>query len=343
MAAEAAASPSPPPPQTSTDDPKPVAAALHPKGYPFLAQFWSQTQTGIARRFKRLAALNILYLQAELSHLERELERQRRRDLETGRRERADCDWNWLLLSEPALHRGSRQWEVALEIRERLGEYRTSSTKKGKKKKPNQYMLTGSSAVWRPAEPPDSALLQYSQMASLAPPTEEQRKEMFTIIGSSSLNDRLGAFQSLDLAGAEGPAAYSRANAHDLVLLDGREEENDFLSTWLVAPFFRAVHCLCKRHKKMMPKDLESAPPMPGHDNDFGVHLYSAYHYDFVNRIVGALVGSATPLASMVILYSVRSNNAKIGLVCVFTLLFCLALSTLSKARRIEVFAATAA
>ncbi|KAK8034782.1 hypothetical protein PG993_009777 [Apiospora rasikravindrae] len=285
------------------------AITTTPRATPFLAQFWSQTQTGIARRFKRLAALNVLYLQAELSHLEHELERQRRRDLETGRDERADCDWNWLLLSESELNGGSRQWEVALEIRERLGEY---------------Y----------------STLLQYSQMANLAPPTEEQRKEMFKIVGSSSLNDRLGAFQSLDLAGVEGPAAYARENAHDLVLLDGREEENDLLSTWLVEPFFRAVHCLCRRHKKTLPKDLESALTMPGDDNDFGVHLY---HHDFVNRIVGALVGSATPLASMVILYSVQNNNAKIGLVCVFTLMFCLALSTLSKARRIEVFAATAA
>lgn len=45
----------------------------------------------------------------------------------------------------------------------------------------------------------------------------------------------------------------------------------------------------------------------------------------------------------MVILYSVQDPSVKIGLVCIFTLLFCLALSTLSKARRIEVFAATAA
>lgn len=115
-------------PPTSTDEFKPGATAaaktsFHPKGYPFLARFWAQTQTGIARRFKHLATLNILYLQAELCHLERELERQRRRDLETGRPERADCDWNWLLLSEPALHRGSRQWEVVLEIRGRLEEY----------------------------------------------------------------------------------------------------------------------------------------------------------------------------------------------------------------------------
>ncbi|KAK8012343.1 hypothetical protein PG991_009718 [Apiospora marii] len=317
-AAAASASPQSPPLTSTDEERKPEAATtttmataaaaeavFRPKGYPFLARFWSQTQTGMARKFKRLAALNILYLQAELSHLERELERQRRRDLETGRPERGDCDWNWLVLSEPALHRGSRQWEVALEIRERLG--------------------------------------GYSQMAGLAPPTEEQRKEMFKIVGSSSLNDRLGAFQSLDLAGAEGPAAYGSENAHDLVLLDGKEEENDILSTWLVEPFFRVVHCLCKRHKKTLPRDLESAPPVAGDDNDFGVHLYAANHYDFVNRIVGALVGSATPLASMVILYSVRSDNAKIGLVCVFTLLFCLALSTLSKARRIEVFAATAA
>ncbi|KAK8046432.1 hypothetical protein PG996_014496 [Apiospora saccharicola] len=331
-AAAASSSPRSHPPTSTDEERKPKAAAMaearfRPKGYPFLAQFWSHTQTGMARKFKRLAALNILYLQAELSHLERELERQRRSDLETGRPERGDCDWNWLVLSEPALHRGSRQWEVVLEIREKLGEYHQNA---------NQKFADHRRAT-------DSALLQYSEMTGLAVPTEEQRKEMFKIVGSSSLNERLGAFQSVDLAGVEGPAAYGSENTDDLMLLDGKEEENDILSTWLVEPFFRAVHCLCKRHKKTLPKDLESAVAAAGDDNDFGVYMYSAYHYDFVNRIVGALVGSATPLASMVILYSVRSNNAKIGLVCVFTLLFCLALSTLSKVRRIEVFAATAA
>ncbi|KAK8136668.1 hypothetical protein PG984_004608 [Apiospora sp. TS-2023a] len=300
--AAASSSPQSHPPTSTDEERKPKAAAMaearfRPKGYPFLAQFWSHTQTGMARKFKRLAALNILYLQAELSHLERELDRQRHRDLETGRPERGDCDWNWLVLSEPALHRGSRQWEVVLEIREKLGEYH-------------------------------SALLQYSEMAGLAGPTKEQRKEMFKIVGSSSLNDRLGAFQYVDLAGVEGPAAYGDENADDLVLLDGKEEENDILSTWLVEPFFRVVHCLCRRHKKTLPRDLESAAAEASHDNDFGVYI-------------AGRVGD--PLASMVILYSVRSNNAKIGLVCVFTLLFCLALSTLSKARRIEVFAATAA
>lgn len=269
MAAEEA-----PPHPVSDGEPKhPTAAAKSsgPKGYPFLAHFWSQTQTGMARKFKRLAALNILYLQAELSHLERELERQRRRDLETGRREREDCDWNWLLLSEPALHRGSRQWEVALEIREKLGEYCMFRLSIGVVILPLLLGVHLQLPVFRNSEAlvkrvakcdspgvPDSALSQYSRVTALATPTEKQRKEMFKIVGSSSLNERLGAFQSLDLAGIEGPAAYDGENAHDLVLLDGEEEENDFLSTWLVEPLFRAVHCLCKRHKVCMQKRVES-------------------------------------------------------------------------------------
>jgi hypothetical protein len=46
--------------------------------------------------------------------------RQRQEDLESGEERRADCDWNWLLLSTPELNRGSRQWELVLELRQKL-------------------------------------------------------------------------------------------------------------------------------------------------------------------------------------------------------------------------------
>lgn len=73
------------------------------------------------------------------------------------------------------------------------------------------------------------------------------------------------------------------------------------------------------------------------------VHLYSSSQYNGVNHVVGSLFGAVVPLTSMVILYLIQDMGLKLGLVCVFTIVFCLALSTLSKARRIEVFAATAA
>lgn len=93
------------------------------KGYHYLARFFSQTQMGLARQFNQLATLNILYLQAELCDLENQLVEQRRRDADSGDRQRVDIDWSWLLLSEPALNNGSRQWGIMLEIREKLEKY----------------------------------------------------------------------------------------------------------------------------------------------------------------------------------------------------------------------------
>ncbi|CAJ2506293.1 Uu.00g004230.m01.CDS01 [Anthostomella pinea] len=89
-----------------------------------------------------------------------------------------------------------------------------------------------------------------------------------------------------------------------------------------------------------MPKDLESQPEG---DNKTNTYLYTQSQYQALNHVVGAVFSALTPTISMVILYCIESMNVKVALVCLFTVIFCLALSTLSKARRIEIFAATAA
>ncbi|KAI1862553.1 hypothetical protein JX265_009267 [Neoarthrinium moseri] len=280
------------------------------KGYPFLAKLWSITQDGIARKFSHLAILNILYLQAELCHLEDDFMYERGKDLASGQTERVDCDWNWFLLKSPDLNKGSKQWQIALDIRERLEQYH-------------------------------SALLQYSEVLKLPSPTENQRRNVFGILGSSSLtNDGLGKFQSLDLAGINGPEVYQKRWSKDLVLLDAMEEDNDALSRWIVHPFFEFFHLIRKRSKKPIPQDLESGT---GDDESLGICNYSSHHIRAVNHVVGALFAAVLPLSSIIILYKVQDMDLKVVLVCVFTILFCLAMSILSKSRRIEVVAATAA
>jgi hypothetical protein len=78
-------------------------------------------------------------------------------------------------------------------------------------------------------------------------------------------------------------------------------------------------------------------------ENVTGLYQYSRSQVQGFSRIVGALVSAVMPLVSMVILYVIHSMNTKVILVCTFTLMFCLAMAILSNARRIEVFAATAA
>jgi hypothetical protein len=48
-------------------------------------------------------------------------------------------------------------------------------------------------------------------------------------------------------------------------------------------------------------------------------------------------------MISIVVLYVVQSTSIRLALVCVFTLIFSSVLALATKARRVEIFAATAA
>ena len=58
---------------------------------------------------------------------------------------------------------------------------------------------------------------------------------------------------------------------------------------------------------------------------------------------IGTVFSSLVPLISIIIISYVTSMHARLGLVCVFTVMFSAALAVATKARRIEIFAATAA
>jgi hypothetical protein len=95
-------------------------------GYSKLASLMgSHPELAIFRRFGTLNAQNLLYLQAELVHLERKLQRCVASDIASGHADRIIYDRHWQSLTES----GSRpdgdpeQWETALKIRKLLKEY----------------------------------------------------------------------------------------------------------------------------------------------------------------------------------------------------------------------------
>lgn len=59
--------------------------------------------------------------------------------------------------------------------------------------------------------------------------------------------------------------------------------------------------------------------------------------------IVGTLISSSLPILAVVVLCCVKSLLTRLGLVGLFTVLFSLALITITEAKRVEIFAATAA
>jgi hypothetical protein len=78
---------------------------------------------GILRRFQALNMQNLLYLQAEITHLEAELHSIAKEDIASGKMPGHTHDW-WTL-SQGHEFGDAKQWQMALEIREKLEKYST--------------------------------------------------------------------------------------------------------------------------------------------------------------------------------------------------------------------------
>jgi len=97
-----------------------------PEGYAKLAAFMgAHPETAILRRFGTLNMQNLLYLQAELINLENALHKQAKEDFESGHPERSiyASDWETLRDSTTEKDGNPAQWNLMLQIRERLKEY----------------------------------------------------------------------------------------------------------------------------------------------------------------------------------------------------------------------------
>lgn len=89
---------------------------------------------------------------------------------------------------------------------------------------------------------------------------------------------------------------------------------------------------------------LFSGPEELAKSNDAYVHLYSKYRIDTLVRLILTTITVVLLVVPTAVLYKVSGRSAlKIGLIVFFTLLFSIALGVLTKAKRHEMFAATAA
>ena len=110
---------------------KDAVKVVYVKGYPSLAAFIASDRdksTAIYRRFDRLSARNLLYMQSELQELE---ERQDTLDAEDlhGDLQAKKSARNWQVLKKRAKQQDNKRekdrLELVLEIREKLKEYST--------------------------------------------------------------------------------------------------------------------------------------------------------------------------------------------------------------------------
>jgi hypothetical protein len=92
------------------------------EGYAKVAQLMgTHTEFAMFRRFKGLNMRNLLYLQAEITHLEAEL--QRLATVDAKHRDREHHAHDWWSLSQGEGEGDMEQWETVLDIREKLEKY----------------------------------------------------------------------------------------------------------------------------------------------------------------------------------------------------------------------------
>ncbi len=121
-------------PRAMAQEPTPVPIdldSLEVGGYSRLAEYMGQQpQLSIFRRFGTLTNANLLYLQAELTDLERQLEFVQKQDNQSNDDARRRYFRSWYQLSESAgLDVGSperEQYELIMKLRKLMDQYRTS-------------------------------------------------------------------------------------------------------------------------------------------------------------------------------------------------------------------------
>ena len=117
-----------------SEDPESSSAKIrHARGYPSLAAFIASDcdhSTSIFRRFDRLSARNLLYLQSELAELEAKQDALDNEDHRASTHDK-QCLRDWQKLRERAKSpdnlKERQRLDLALEIRKKLQEYRESS------------------------------------------------------------------------------------------------------------------------------------------------------------------------------------------------------------------------
>jgi hypothetical protein len=99
-----------------------TASRCKMEGYAKVARLMgSQEEFAILRRFRVLNMQRLLYLQAEITHLEAELEQLAKRDTSHAEREFYAKDW-WSL-SQGGTEEDLEQWHKFLELSEKLEQY----------------------------------------------------------------------------------------------------------------------------------------------------------------------------------------------------------------------------
>ncbi|KAF7514121.1 hypothetical protein GJ744_004446 [Endocarpon pusillum] len=292
-------------PVTGREPPTPVPGinrTWSTGSYPRLSEFMGLwPEVAIFRRFGALNTQNLLFLQAEIAHLERELqvirETEEKREDERG----LLAQRSWFELSQ-ATEDGEYcpQWAVIQDIRSKLSEY-------------------------------NAFLLQYKEICALHGPSKHDVNCLREWLIRPECGDNFLQGVERDILHPRDERYLENQRASDLVTLSREAVERDFFSQWISDEVLGKFHrWIGRRFKK--PFDPES-----------GLYHYRKGNVRAVSHLVGILLASLIPAASIFTLYFVPHMTDRLGVIVAYTALFSICLGVFTTARRVEIFAATAA
>ncbi|RHZ65491.1 uncharacterized protein CDV56_105129 [Aspergillus thermomutatus] len=270
-----------------SDNQASTSRASKTDGYDKLAA-WIASDRGLSiyRRFARLNAKNLLYLQAEIITVAEDLqeiidEDQKSEDAKVKRYSTSV----WYLKNTPSL-----QWARFLELRRLLNEY-------------------------------NNALIQQAQLLRFNSPHSRDLETFKDWVGSKKggnyvCSTRLEQDQWKD--------------EKDLIALSGRYENVDHLTRWVfrvAIPWFDRVI-----GERIKPDDIET-----------GTVYYDDDQIIRGTRIVSTVFSSVFPASSMLVLYVLNSMAARLVVIIVYNVLFSVLVGLMTRARRVEIFAASVA
>jgi len=156
----------------------------------------------------------------------------------------------------------------------------------------------------------------------LHPPKERDLNILVGILDNPRLPDYL--------LGLDNTAWTNSQSAGDLVSVNV-VPEFDVVTKWLIKLCLGAYHRFIGRRMK---QNVNADADLTHYDDE---HLQIPAH------IIGTLFASLLPTLSIVVLYIVDDMVKRLGLIAVFTAVFSVTLAGLTKARTVDIFAATAA
>jgi len=270
--------------------------------YPKLSDFMgSWPDVAIFRRFGSLNAQNLLFLQAEISHLERELQIIREREEKSEDEKGILAQRNWFELSQ-ATEDGDpcAQWAVIQDIREKLKEY-------------NEF------------------LLQYKEICALQNPSKHDLNCLREWLIRPECGDNFLEGIEREILHSHDRLDVDQERASDLVTLSREAVERDFFSRWVTDELLGKFHRLVG-HRIKRPFDVEA-----------GMYHYHKSNLRAISHLVGVVLASVIPAASIFTLYFVHNMIDRLGVLLAYSALFSICLALFTTARRVEIFAATAA